>query len=41
MAITVDTLLDENDGDFSAGNFSLREAISPSMMSLWEESVVM
>ncbi|NJR39763.1 MAG: hypothetical protein HC781_14240 [Leptolyngbyaceae cyanobacterium CSU_1_4] len=31
MAITVDTLLDENDGNFSAGNFSLREAISSSV----------
>lgn len=30
MAITVDTLLDENDGDFSTGHFSLREAISSS-----------
>jgi hypothetical protein len=28
MAITVDTLLDENDGDVSSGHFSLREAIS-------------
>jgi CSLREA domain-containing protein len=27
MAFTVDTLLDENDGNTSAGNFSLREAI--------------
>jgi RTX calcium-binding nonapeptide repeat (4 copies) len=28
MAITVDTLLDENDGNVSAGNVSLREAIA-------------
>ncbi|MBI4785316.1 MAG: hypothetical protein HY785_29010 [Oscillatoriophycideae cyanobacterium NC_groundwater_1537_Pr4_S-0.65um_50_18] len=28
MAITVDTLLDENDGNVSAGNISLREAIA-------------
>ncbi len=31
MAITVDTLVDDNDGDVSAGRFSLREAIASSV----------
>ena len=39
VTFAVDTVIDENDGDYSAGNFSLREAVGLANGSIGFETI--